>query len=55
MREAEEERVTIVQAGSDEAVNKDGGSVRGEGGAETVDVAQMEVGSPGNVIDVRLE
>ena len=55
VREAEEERVAVVQAGSDKALNKDGSSVRGEGRAQTVDVVQMEVGSPGNVTDVRLE
>ena len=39
LREAEEERVTVIQAGSDEAVNKDGGSVGGKGGAEAIDIA----------------
>ena len=38
LREAEEERVAIIQAGSDEAVNK----------------RKVEVGSPGYVIDVGL-
>lgn len=39
MREAEEERIAVVQAGSDEAVNKDGGSMRGKGGAEANNVS----------------
>ena len=33
MGEAEEERIAVVQTGGDEAVNKDGGGVGGEGGA----------------------
>lgn len=52
MREAEEERVAVVQAGSDEAVNKDGGSLGGKGGTETIDVSKMEIGRPGYVVDV---
>ena len=39
MREAIEERVTVVQLGSDKAVDKDGGSVGGQGGAEAIDVS----------------
>ena len=39
MREAEEERVTIIQTGGDETVDKDGGGVGGEGGTESVDIA----------------
>ena len=38
-REAKEERVAIIQTGSDEAVDKDGGSVGGKGGAKTIDVS----------------
>ena len=34
MGEAEEERIAVVQTGGDEAVNKDGGGVGGEGGTE---------------------
>lgn len=37
--EAEEERVAVVQAGGNKAVDKDGGRVGREGGAKTVDVA----------------
>ena len=37
MWKAEEKRITIVEAGCDEAVDKDGGGVGSEGGAETVD------------------
>ena len=39
LREAKEERVTVVQAGGDEAVDKDGSSVGGKGGAEAVDAS----------------
>ena len=38
MREAEEERIAVVQAGGDKAVNKDGGSLGGKGGTEAIDV-----------------
>ena len=55
MGEAEEERIAVVQTGGDEAVNKDGGAVGGEGGAESVDVAEMEKCSAGNGVDVRVE
>ena len=34
---------------------KNGGSVGGEGGVETVDISQMKVGRPGDVIDVGLK
>ena len=50
-----EERIAVVQTGGDEAVNKDGGGVGGEGGAESVDVAEMEICSAGNGVDVRVE
>lgn len=39
LREAEEERVAIVQAGGDKAMDENGSSVRGEGRAEAIDVA----------------
>ena len=39
MREAEEERVTVIQTGRDETVDKDGGSVGGKGGAEDSDIS----------------
>ena len=39
MREAEEERVAVIQTGSDETVDKDGGSVGGKGGAEAIDIS----------------
>ena len=55
MGEAEEERIAVVQTGGDEAVNKDGGGVGGEGGAESVYVAEMEICSAGNGVDVRVE
>ena len=51
--EAEEERIAIVQTGGDEAV--DGGGVGGEGGAESVNVAEMEICIAGNGVDVRVE
>ena len=38
MREAEEEKVAVIQTGSDETVDKDGGSVAGKGGAEAIDI-----------------
>ena len=36
-------------------MNKDGGGVGGEGGAESVDVAEMEICSAGNGVYVRVE
>ena len=37
-------------------MDQDGGKcVGGKGGAEAVDVSKVEVGSPGNVIDVGLK
>ena len=54
MGEAEEERIAVVQTGGDEAV-KYGGGVGGEGGAESVYVAEMEICSAGNGVDVRVE
>ena len=39
VREAEEEGIAVVQAGSDEAVNKDGSSMGGKGGAEAINVS----------------
>ena len=39
MREAIEESITVVQAGSDKAVDKDGGSVGSQGGAEAIYVS----------------
>ena len=39
VREAEKERVAMIHTGGDEAVDKVGGSVRGQGRAEAVDVS----------------
>lgn len=39
MREAKKERVAVVQTGSDETVDKDGGSMGGKGGTESIDVS----------------
>ena len=39
MRKTKEERVIVIDAGGDEAVNKDRSGQRGKGGAETSDVA----------------
>lgn len=36
LRETKEKGVTIIDAGGDETVDKDGGGVGGEGGAKTV-------------------
>ena len=47
-----EERVAVVQARSDEAVNKNRSGMGGEGGAEAVDVAEVKICRPGNVIDM---
>lgn len=44
--EAEEERVTVDQMDSDKAVDKNGGSTRGEGGVEKNNVSQVELGRP---------
>lgn len=39
MRETDEERITIVNTGGDEAKNKDRSGMGGEGGAKTINVA----------------
>ena len=36
-------------------MNKNGGAVRSEGGAEAVNISEVEVSGPGDVIDVRLK
>ena len=36
-------------------MDKDGGGVGGEGGAETIDGAKVKVSRPGDVINVRLK
>ena len=36
MRESKEESVAVIYAGGDKTVDKDGGGVRAEGGAETI-------------------
>ena len=36
-------------------MNKNGGAVRSEGGAKTVDVTEVKVSGPGDTIDVRLK
>ena len=43
MRETKKERITVVNARCDQAVNKDGSGVNGKGGAETVDITEMEI------------
>lgn len=53
--EAEEERVAGVDAESEEAVDKNGGAMGGEGGAKAVYVAKVEAGRPKDAIEVRLE
>lgn len=54
-RETKEEGVTVVQVRSNKAVNEDGSGTRGKGGAEAVDVAQVEISRPSDVINVGLE
>ena len=49
-----EERIAVVQVRSDESMNKNRSGM-GEGGAEAVDVAQVKICRPGNVIDMRME
>ena len=55
MRAAKKERVAVIYTGGDKAVEKDGGIVGGQGGAEAIDVSRVEVGRPGDVIDVGLK
>ena len=55
MREAKKKRIAIINTGGDEAVDKDRGSMSGEGGTETVNVAKVEVCRPGNFVYVRLK
>ena len=50
--EAEQEGVTIVQAGSDKGVDQDCRAVGGERRAEAVNVPEMEVSGPDGVVDV---
>lgn len=46
------EGVAVVQTGGDKAVDEDGGGVGGEGGAEPVYVAEMEIGSAGDGVNM---
>ncbi len=39
VRETKEERITIIKTRGDKTVDKDGGSVGGEGRAESVDIS----------------
>ena len=55
VRQTKEKGVTVIIVGGDKDVYKNGSGVGREGGAEPVNVAQMEMGGPGDVIDVRLE
>ena len=55
VRAAKKERVAVIYTGGDKAVEKDGGIVGGQGGAEAIDVSRVEVGRPGDVIDVGLK
>ena len=52
MSDTGEERVAVVQARSDEAVNKNRSCMGGEGGAKVVDVAEVKICRSGNVIDM---
>ena len=47
-----EERVAVIQARSDKAVNKNRSGMGGEGGAKAVDVAEVKICRPGDVIDM---
>lgn len=55
LRETRQKEVAVVQAEGDEALHKDISRVRREGGAEAVDVAKVEVGRAGDIIDVGSE
>ena len=50
-----EERVAVIQARSDKAVNKNRSGMGGEGGAKAVDVAEVNICRPGNVIDMGMK
>lgn len=52
MGETKQEGVAVVESGGDKTVDQDGGAVRGEGGAEAVNISKVEVSRPGDVIDV---
>ena len=55
LRQSEEERVTVVEAGGDKAMDKNRSGVGAEGRAEMINVAEMKICGPGNVIDMRVE
>ena len=52
MGETKQKGVAVVKSGGDKTVDQDGGAVRGEGGAEMVDVSRVEISRPGDVIDM---
>ena len=52
MRETKKQRITVVNAGGDKTVYKDGGGVGGKGGPKTVHVAQVKIGRPSNAVDM---
>lgn len=55
MGETKEERITVVKTGGDKAVYKDRRGVGGEGGAKAIDIAEVKVGGPSDVVDVGME
>ena len=52
---AEKEGVTVINTGGYKAVDKNRGGMGGEGGAEAIDIAEMEVGRAGGVVNVGFE
>lgn len=54
-RETKEEGVTVVQVRSNNGVDEDGSGTRGKGRAEAVDIAQVKISRPSDVINVGLE
>lgn len=50
VKEAKEDRVTVVDTTGDEAVDQDGGSLRGEEGTETIHVSEVVGCHPGGIL-----
>lgn len=44
LRETKQERVAVINSGSDKAMDKNGSGERSESRAKTVDVSEMEIG-----------
>ena len=52
MRETKKQGITVIKAGGDKAIYKDGGGVGSKGGPKTVNVAQVKIGCPSYAVNM---